>query len=116
MNAIGWKFMAIYCGWLGIEFIVVFLLYPETHGRTLEELAFCKSRYPKELRSILIIWLKCSRTGNLLIRPLRRLKRKSIPTISTIPTMSTKFRIRRQPWQFRKGSMTVRRIIVAFRQ
>ncbi|KAH7313134.1 major myo-inositol transporter iolT [Rhexocercosporidium sp. MPI-PUGE-AT-0058] len=40
MKALGWKFMAIYCGWLGIEFIVVFLLYPETHGRTLEELAF----------------------------------------------------------------------------
>ncbi|KAK0101379.1 hypothetical protein ONS95_006554 [Cadophora gregata] len=40
MEALGWKFMAIYCGWLGIEFIVVFLLYPETHGRTLEELAF----------------------------------------------------------------------------
>jgi hypothetical protein len=49
MTNIGWKFMAIYCGWLGIEFIVVFLLYPETHGRTLEELAFCKYLLPASI-------------------------------------------------------------------
>ncbi|SPO02438.1 related to hexose transporter protein [Cephalotrichum gorgonifer] len=40
LNAIGWKYMAIYCGWIAFEFIIVFLLYPETHGHTLEELAF----------------------------------------------------------------------------
>ena len=42
LNAIGWKYMGVYCGWIAFEFIIVFLLYPETHGRTLEELAFCK--------------------------------------------------------------------------
>ena len=42
LNAIGWKYMAVYCGWIAFEFIIVFLLYPETHGRTLEELAFRK--------------------------------------------------------------------------
>lgn len=40
LNAIGWKFMAIYCGWIAFEFLFIFFMYPETHGRTLEELAF----------------------------------------------------------------------------
>jgi hypothetical protein len=42
LNAIDWKFLAIYCGWIAFEFIFVYLFYPETSGRTLEELAFCK--------------------------------------------------------------------------
>ncbi|KAH7021486.1 lactose permease [Microdochium trichocladiopsis] len=40
LTSIGWKFMAIYCGWIAFEFIIVYFLYPETQGRTLEELAF----------------------------------------------------------------------------
>lgn len=44
LDAIDWKYMAIYCGWIAFEFGFVFTFYPETHGRTLEELAFCKSR------------------------------------------------------------------------
>lgn len=42
LKAIDWKYLAIYCGWIAFEFIIVYLFYPETHGRTLEELAFCK--------------------------------------------------------------------------
>jgi hypothetical protein len=42
LDAIGWKFFAIYCGWLVFEFFFQFTFYPETYGRTLEELAFCK--------------------------------------------------------------------------
>jgi hypothetical protein len=42
MPAIGWKFMAIYCGWIFFELLFIFFMYPETSGRTLEELAFCK--------------------------------------------------------------------------
>jgi hypothetical protein len=42
MNALDWKFFAIYCGWIAFEFMFIFFLYPETSGRTLEELAFCK--------------------------------------------------------------------------
>lgn len=34
--------MAIYCGWIFFEFCFQFIFYPETYGRTLEELAFCK--------------------------------------------------------------------------
>lgn len=44
LSAIGWKYLAIYCGWIFFEFCIVYLLYPETSGRTLEELAFCKKR------------------------------------------------------------------------
>lgn len=42
MKAIGWKFLAIYCGWITFEFLFIFFFYPETYGRTLEELTFCK--------------------------------------------------------------------------
>jgi hypothetical protein len=42
LNHIQWKYLAIYCGWIAFEFIIVYLLYPETSGRTLEELTFCK--------------------------------------------------------------------------
>ena len=42
LKAIDWKFFAIYCGWITFEFFTVYLLYPETYNRTLEELAICK--------------------------------------------------------------------------
>jgi hypothetical protein len=42
LSAIKWRYAAIYCGWIFFELIIVFLLYPETSGRTLEELAFRK--------------------------------------------------------------------------
>lgn len=45
MDAISWKFLAIYCGWIFFELIFVYIFYPETQGRTLEELAFCKITY-----------------------------------------------------------------------
>ncbi|RKL19722.1 hypothetical protein BFJ68_g3201 [Fusarium oxysporum] len=40
LDAIKWRYLAIYCGWIFFEFCIVYLLYPETSGRTLEELAF----------------------------------------------------------------------------
>lgn len=40
LTALGWKYMAIYCGWIFFELCIVFLFYPETSNRTLEELAF----------------------------------------------------------------------------
>jgi sugar porter (SP) family MFS transporter len=40
LSAIGWKYMACYCGWLVFEFSFIYFMYPETYGRTLEELAF----------------------------------------------------------------------------
>ena len=40
LDAIKWRYLAIYCAWIAFEFLVVISLYPETSGRTLEELAF----------------------------------------------------------------------------
>ncbi|CAI6274502.1 unnamed protein product [Periconia digitata] len=40
LDAIGWKFLAIYCGWIFFELLTVYFLYPETYNRTLEELTF----------------------------------------------------------------------------
>ncbi|RSL58220.1 hypothetical protein CEP54_007864 [Fusarium duplospermum] len=45
LNAIKWRYLAIYCGWIFFEFCIVFTLYPETSGRTLEELTFRKSLF-----------------------------------------------------------------------
>ncbi|PVH75118.1 lactose permease [Cadophora sp. DSE1049] len=40
LKAIDWKYLAIYCGWIAFEFLFIYFMYPETSGRTLEELAF----------------------------------------------------------------------------
>ncbi|OAL54564.1 general substrate transporter [Pyrenochaeta sp. DS3sAY3a] len=40
LDAIEWKYLAIYCGWITFEFTFVYFMYPETYNRTLEELAF----------------------------------------------------------------------------
>jgi hypothetical protein len=42
ISHIGWKYMAIITAWLVFEFSFIYFMYPETAGRTLEELAFCK--------------------------------------------------------------------------
>lgn len=47
LTAIGWKFFAIYCGWIAFEVMFQFFFYPETYGRTLEELAFRKLHSPR---------------------------------------------------------------------
>lgn len=38
----GWKYLLIYCCWICVEAVLIFWLWPETSGRTLEELAFRK--------------------------------------------------------------------------
>lgn len=35
-----WKYLVSYCVWIAFEICVVYFLFPETSGRTLEELAF----------------------------------------------------------------------------
>ncbi|KAH8165410.1 hypothetical protein CIB48_g2822 [Xylaria polymorpha] len=40
VHGIGWKFLIIYSVWILIEGILIYFLWPETSGRTLEELAF----------------------------------------------------------------------------
>lgn len=40
----GWKYYISYCIFLLFEVIFVYFLFPETSGRSLEELAFRESR------------------------------------------------------------------------
>jgi len=40
LDSIGWKYYIVYCVWILIEIATVYLLFPETHNRTLEELSF----------------------------------------------------------------------------
>ncbi|KAK5325329.1 hypothetical protein LTR70_002494 [Exophiala xenobiotica] len=37
---VGWKYLISYCCWLAFEVCFVWFMFPETAGRTLEELAF----------------------------------------------------------------------------
>ncbi|KAL2148142.1 hypothetical protein VTH82DRAFT_8743 [Thermothelomyces myriococcoides] len=39
-QAIGWKFLLVYCCWIFAEAVMIWFLWPETSGRSLEELAF----------------------------------------------------------------------------
>jgi hypothetical protein len=39
-DAIGWKYLLVYCCWIFVEAILIWFLWPETSGRSLEELAF----------------------------------------------------------------------------
>ncbi|KAF3902761.1 hypothetical protein AA313_de0203752 [Arthrobotrys entomopaga] len=40
LSAISWKYYITYCVWLGFEIVFIYFLFPETSGRTLEELTF----------------------------------------------------------------------------
>ncbi|KAI0109463.1 MFS general substrate transporter [Hypoxylon sp. NC0597] len=40
LDRIGWKYYLVYCAWILVEIATVYLLFPETHNRTLEELSF----------------------------------------------------------------------------
>lgn len=84
IEAIGWKYLAIYCGWIAFELGIVTFLYPETYNRTLEELAFSKSlshnNYPTQR---LLIYSQCSRTRSTTTRPLLPSRRRSTSVAST---------------------------------
>ncbi|KAL2761099.1 hypothetical protein ACRALDRAFT_2096446 [Sodiomyces alcalophilus JCM 7366] len=40
LNNSGWRYLIFYCCWLAFEICFVYFFFPETAGRTLEELAF----------------------------------------------------------------------------
>ncbi|OAA67047.1 General substrate transporter [Niveomyces insectorum RCEF 264] len=57
LERIGWKFLLVYCIWIVIEAGLIFWLWPETSGRTLEELAFLfeKDQYEQQQKTTMII-------------------------------------------------------------
>ncbi|KAH8589562.1 putative MFS sugar transporter [Bisporella sp. PMI_857] len=40
LAAIAWKFLLVYICWLAFEIVFIYFFFPETYGRTLEELSF----------------------------------------------------------------------------
>jgi len=40
LNDVGWRYLISYCCWLAFEVVFVYFFFPETFGRTLEELTF----------------------------------------------------------------------------
>lgn len=40
MDDLKWKFYIFYCAWISFEVVCIYFLFPETSGRTLEELSF----------------------------------------------------------------------------
>ncbi|KAH7304087.1 major myo-inositol transporter iolT [Stachybotrys elegans] len=40
LDAITWRYYIVYCCWIVVEWLTVFFFFPETQGRTLEELSF----------------------------------------------------------------------------
>jgi hypothetical protein len=89
MRAIGWKYFAIYCGWLVFELSFVYFMYPETHNRTLEELAFCKFDAPRNFGHLLIVG-QCSRTRSTRIRLFALSRSKSTRAIWRARSMARK--------------------------
>ena len=37
-----WKYLIVYVCWLCFEIVFIYFFFPETFGKTLEELTFCK--------------------------------------------------------------------------
>jgi hypothetical protein len=59
-----WKYLMSYCVFLAFEVAFVYWMFPETFGRTLEELTFCESRLIDTLA--FLIRQQCSKIRSLL--------------------------------------------------
>lgn len=80
LNSVGWRYLISYCCWLAYEVVFVYFFFPETFGRTLEELAFCKSKVHPQTMGIIWTGLttrQCLRTSILPTRPTPLSKRFS---------------------------------------
>ncbi|KIJ14336.1 L-arabinose isomerase [Paxillus involutus ATCC 200175] len=54
LNALGWKYYLVYCGWLAVELVFVWFFIVETKGRTLEETAalFDGEKMPQQITEL----------------------------------------------------------------
>ena len=50
LDSIGWKYYIFYCVWMIVEISTVYFFFPETYGRTLEELSFMFEGKEKQLQ------------------------------------------------------------------
>jgi MFS family permease len=40
LDNLGWRYLIVYVAWLFFEVVFIYFLFPETYGKTLEELTF----------------------------------------------------------------------------
>lgn len=50
----GWKYLLVYVCWLCFEVVFIYFMFPETYGRTLEELTFGKWHEKRWSENLLI--------------------------------------------------------------
>lgn len=83
LEDVGWKYLISYCCWLAFEVAFVYFMFPETFGRTLEELAFSKTssclRRDANTREPSLTIAQCLRTRVSQTRR-SRLRRKQLLT------------------------------------
>lgn len=81
LSNISWKWLLVYVCWLVYEVVFVWFFFPETAGRTLEELAFCESN-PTHTSLMFVCnhWsltcIQCTRAKSVLSRRQRRWRRR----------------------------------------
>ena len=56
LDSISWRYLIVYICWIAFEVVVIYFLFPETGKRTLEELAFCKSRPTMITRGAFLVY------------------------------------------------------------
>lgn len=88
LDAIEWKYLAIYCGWITFEFSFVYFMYPETYNRTLEELAFCEYCAMTIQWIVVLIYEQCSKTRRSLMRLSRLSRSRSTRLIMRVPLLN----------------------------
>jgi hypothetical protein len=113
MRGIGWKYFAIYCGWISFEFMFIYFMYPETHGRTLEELAFCKYLEHHDQTTTKLTKRQCSKTRRSPTRLSGLSRRRSTRTTSLVWMERTM--LLQSSDQFRPStriSTTVKRVLI----
>ena len=89
INDVGWRYLISYCCWLAYEVVFVYFFFPETFGRTLEELAFSTSLQPRPIypsNRSLTKASQCSRTSTSPTRPSAPSRRRCITTVLAATT------------------------------
>jgi MFS family permease len=87
MENIQWRWLIFYCAWLGFENVFIYFMFPETFGRTLEELAFSKSpATPRLTCADLLQFLRTRNEPTAPLQPSRRLAR----ALTTMRSVSTR--------------------------
>jgi len=107
LDSVGWKYLISYCCWLAYEVVFVYFFFPETFGRTLEELAFseCFLPYADDYRMGSNAPSQCSRTNILPTRP-SLLSRRLLERAPTTPASTRRIRPRSRS-MFRESVMFV---------